>query len=143
MEQDKTSKPTLISHLLGLLLFPLIGLLVGFIWLWFTTRVLGVGRTGFGNAAAIIVMPIWGLGLGLLVWLPWWFLHNRKWGAMSTGRALLSGAIGSVVISFIMMGPNGFTTRGGAVLMAYALIAIFMIGGWLHNSIVERARART
>ena len=126
-------------HVLGLVAFAVIGLIVAFLWLWFTTRVLGVGRTGFGNATAIIMMPLWGIGMGLLVWLPWWLLHRRKWGNMSAGRALISGALAGLLVSLLLTGPRGFTTQGGAVLMAYAVILIGMLGAFAHNALLRRA----
>ncbi len=126
-------------HTLGLLAFPIIGLIVALMWLWFTTGILGVGRTGFGNTAAILTMPIWAISMGLLMWLPLWLIHRWKWGAMNSARALIIGAFLGSLASLFLTGPSGFTTQGGSVLMAYAVIAICMMGGWSHNAIVQRS----
>jgi len=136
--EENTAKSTIGRHILGLLLFPVIGLAVAAAWLSFTTQVLGVGKTGFGNAAAIVVMPVWAIGMGLLVWLPWWLFHRKKWGAMGAGRAILFGVLGGLLVSMILMGPSGFTTRGGAAVMGYAVIVILTVGGLVHNAILNR-----
>ena len=138
MKIDKSSELRPGRHILGLLAFPVVGIAIGIIWLWFTLQVLGVGKTGFGNVAALVVMPVWAIGFGVLIWLPWWLIHDRKFGVMSTGRALLSGASGGFILSYVLMGPGGFTTKGGAVVLAYAVIAICSIGGWAHNAVLRR-----
>ena len=133
---------TIIRHVLGLLAFPAAGLAVALVWLWFTTQILGVGRTGFGNAAAIIVMPLWATGVGLVVWLPFWLVHSRKWGAISASRALLSGAVIGALVSLVFTGPRGFTAQGGATLMAYAVIVFCMLGAAAHNAIAHRRASK-
>lgn len=138
MTENGTAKSMIGRHILGLLLFPVIGLAVAAAWLSFTAKVLGIGTTGFGNAAAIVVMPVWAIGMGLLVWLPWWLFHNKKWGAMGAGRAILSGVVGGLLVSMILMGPSGFTTRGGAAVMGYAVVVIMAVGGLIHNAILNR-----
>ncbi len=140
MNSDTKTISVVGYHALGMLAFPIIGLIIAFIWLWFTAGILGVGRTGFGNAAAILVMPIWAISMGLLIWLPLWLFHKWKWGVMNSARALIIGAFLGGIVSMFLTGPSGFTTQGGSVLMAYAVIAICMMGGWSHNAIVQRTR---
>lgn len=125
-------------HALGVLLFPVIGFVVGISWLVVTAKFLGVGTTGFGNAAIILVMPVWALLMGALLWLPWWLIHRRFLGRMSGVRALLSGAAIGVLVTMVMTGPAGFTMRGGAELLGYAIMAVMAAGGMAHNAILNR-----
>lgn len=134
------SKPSIGRHALALLAFPVIGLVVAILWLIVTTKVFGIGTTGFGNAAIIFVLPVLGGAIGAFAWLPLWFLHERKFGPVGAGRAVLFGLVLAGLISLVFVGPSGFSTRGGAALFGYAILATTALAALAHVAILNWRR---
>lgn len=130
--------PSIGRHVLALLIFPVVGFVVAIVWLIITTKVFGIGTTGFGNAAVIFVLPVLGAAIGIFLWLPLWFVHDRKLGRPGVMRAFLFGLALAGVVSLVFMGPSGFTTRGGAALLGYALLAMCAIAAAGHAAILRR-----
>jgi ABC-type Fe3+-siderophore transport system permease subunit len=104
----------------------------------FVTKVLGVGTEGFGVGAVVIVLPVYSIVFGLLVWLPLWFLHNRFMGEMSARRALLIGLAIGFVVAILLSGLRSFGPSPGAEYFGWAILAVLGIGGWTHNKIIHR-----
>ncbi len=128
---------TVLRHLVGLILFPAIGFAVAFLWLMFVTRVMGISQTGFGTGAAVVVFPIYASVYGLLIWLPIWFLYDRKRGQMSSRAAILIGLGTGLILVIVVAGFRSFGPAPGAEFFGWAILAITTIGGWSHNKILH------
>lgn len=127
-----------LKHVGGLLLFPVIGLGVSIVWLIIVTQILGLGKEGFGFAGVLIAIPIYAFGFGLLVWLPVWLIHDRKFGVMSPLRSILIGLIAGFILAILLAGLRSFGPAPGAQYFGWAILAVTSIGAWAHNKILNR-----
>lgn len=137
-QPQRTIGRNILRHALGLLAFLVISVVgtIGYVILML--HGFNVGRTGFGLAGAIIIIPIWALALGVLAWLPVMLMHERRRGAMSQARAALFAGVIAFVFSIIVFGPPGFGLRGGAPFLGYAMVIIVILGALAHNAIARR-----
>jgi hypothetical protein len=130
-----------VRHIVGVVAFVMIGVAMAFLYLLIVGKLLGRGGDGFGLTAAILMFPILAGSAVLFCWLPLWFLHHHRLGAMSPGRALLLGSAIGALIAIVIAGPSGFALRGGAPLFNYFLILIVASGALVHNWVVARGAA--
>ncbi|MBL4757701.1 MAG: hypothetical protein JKY32_08710 [Rhizobiales bacterium] len=128
---------TILRHLVGLILFLVIGFAVAAIWIFVLTKIFNIDRGGFGLGAGVVVFPVMASIYGLFLWLPVWIIHNRRWGEMSSMRAILIGLVTGFFIAMVMAGLRGFTLAGGSELFGWATIAVTTIGAWSHNKILN------
>ncbi len=128
---------TILRHLVGLILFPVVGFAVAVIWVFVLTKIFNIGRDGFGLGAGMVVFPVMGLIYGLLLWLPIWIIHNRRWGEMRSMRAILIGLVTGFFIALVLAGLRGFTLAGGSELFGWATIVLTSTGAWSHNKILN------
>jgi hypothetical protein len=131
----------IVKHFVGIVAFVLIGVGVAMLYMLIVGKLLGRSGDGFGMAASIVLFPILACTTGVFCWLPLWLLHNHRWGAMPSWRALLLGAAIGAVVSIGIAGPGGFLLRGGAPLFNYFLILIVALGGLVHNRVMARPGA--
>ena len=134
---DEKPRGMVLRHMVGLILFPAIGFVVAILWLMFVTKVLGIGQTGFGLAAVVVVLPIYAIGFGVLAWLPIWILYDRKKGQMSSLTALIIGLVTGFILVLVVAGFRSFGPAPGAQYFGWALLAMTTIGGWSHNKILN------
>ena len=126
-----------LRHLVGLILFPVFGIVVAFLWLQLVTRILNIEQSGFGVGAAIVAFPIYAILYGLLIWLPIWGLYNRKRGEMSSRTAIMIGLVTGMILVIFVAGFRSFGPAPGAQYFGWAILAITTIGGWTHNKILH------
>ncbi len=127
----------ILRHLVGLVLFPVIGFGVAFLWLQFVNRVLGVSSAGFSASAAVVAFPIYAILFGLFIWLPIWILYNRKRGEMSSRTAIIIGLVTGIIMVIVVAGFRSFGPVPGAQYFGWAILAITTTGGWSHNKILH------
>jgi len=139
MPTGSSPSKSVLRHGLGLLGFLVIGFLMGIAYLIFINKVMGYRPMGFGNAAVIFVMPVWGILFGILGWLPIWFFHRARWGPMSHARAVVIAAIVGLVMVMVFVGPSGFLPRGGSYLLNYPVLAMVILGALAHNMLTHKS----
>jgi hypothetical protein len=134
---DEKPGGKVLRHLVGLILFPVIGFVVAFFWLQVVTRILDIEQSGFGASAAIVAFPIYAIVFGLFIWFPIWILYNRKRGEMSSRTAVVSGLVTGLILVVVVAGFRSFGPAPGAQYFGWAILAITSIGGWSHNKILH------
>jgi hypothetical protein len=127
-----------LGHILGLVVFFLVGVVVGIAYIVIVGNILGRGGDGFGLVAALFSFPLFGTMCGV-AWIAVWLVHHRFAGPMSQQRSLAASAVLALLVALVIAGPRGFTMAGGSTLFNYFLIALVVAAARAHRALIARA----